>query len=245
MMRMRMYLGMTVLVWVLTAALPAWAEGQRHGVQIEFSVQQGSDYTHTKWFFLIPVKLTPQMACWVETEEGEWAAPVYVTEKTAAGAWKGGGGGGRPEALPVYSHARKAQGGAEDGTDAVSGATPAQGEGKEPVQTRTVFLAPGKYRILAEVNSSFDYNGAYPETQGDVNGQPSLVYAGNFRMREGGRLSSDTLNLSIIGHGDAQGRTGRITPGTEGLTTALEQVAGITVRLQPMPQGSRGQNGRD
>lgn len=165
------------------------------------------------------------------------AAVLFVTEKAASGGWKAAPEEGRPEALPVFFHTReeavRAGGSDAAGTDSVSGATPKADREDGAVRTQNVQLPPGNYRILAEVNSSFDYNGAYPETEGDVNGQPSVVYGADFQVEQSGRLLNRTLELQLRGHGDPQGREGRIIPGTEGLTTALEQVEGILITVNP------------
>ncbi len=70
--------------------------------------------------------------------------------------------------------------------------------------------------VWAEVNSSFDYNEAYPEQKGDVNGQPSLLYRGEY----------------VIGNTPWQVSVPLIPVETAGLTTALSIVDSIILTAE-------------
>ena len=189
--------------------------------RITVDIVPGEHYTHRKRFFLFPVKLTPTMAVWAEDEGGRFAGTLYVTKKAAEGSWTGAKE--RPESLPVYfARLRSAAGKA----DSVSGATP--GAGETASLGSDLELPPGVYRIYAEINSSFDYNDTYPEAATGVNGQPSLVYSGLLTVGAGAAKT----DLVPLGTGDPAGKSGTVTEGTRGLTTALGIVERIGVRTR-------------
>src|SRR6056297_3070099 len=95
-------------------------------VELSIGLNPGPEYTHTKWFVVIPMKLTPQMAFWVEDSRGRFVSSIFITEKAAEGSWKGGGDVTRPEALPVYFGRYEST----KTADAISGATPKQKDAK-------------------------------------------------------------------------------------------------------------------
>lgn len=216
----------TVVLFILGFHGAAADELQK--VDLSVGVTPGSEYTHTKWFVLIPMKLTPQMAFWIEDSQGRFVNSIFVTEKAAEGSWKGGGDITRPEALPVYFHHKRSI----TSADALSGATPKQREAESREWSRTLHLKPGKYRIMGEINASFDYNDAYRKQKGNVNGQPSLIYSAEFEVPPGGIVSPETLALHPIGHGAPQGKNGDIVHTIEGFTSALKLVNEVSATVR-------------
>jgi hypothetical protein len=214
-----------ILVLVLSAAC-ATASGRVEAPpgkapedgRITVTVVPGEHYSHRKWVGIFPVKLTPTMAVWAEDEEGRFKGTLFVTKKAAEGSWTGAAE--RPEALPVYFGRRKTAG---SRADSVSGATPSAAESIRIGSG--VELPPGTYNLFAEVNSSFDYNDAYPKAETGVNGQPSLVYAGRLVSGSGPAATA----LAPFGTGDPAGKGPGVTEGLNGLTTALGIVEKITV----------------
>ncbi|MBL8965511.1 MAG: DUF2271 domain-containing protein [Spirochaetaceae bacterium] len=206
---------------------------------IEVEIEAGEGYAHTKWFGPLPMKLTPQVAVWIETDSGTYVDTVYVTEASAKNRWKGGAKIRRPEALPVWAHARGVK--AADGLfmpdaatalpDAVSGATP-----KASFTKRLDFKAPlpaGRYRVRAEVNQSFDFNATWKDKlpAGDpryngVNGQPSLVYEGLLDLGSG----QASVTLTPLGAGSATGSDGKSQAGLAGFDTALQILRSIRAK---------------
>lgn len=219
----------------------AAASAQAQGM-IELLLSPGPAYTHTKWFGPVPATLRPQMAFWIETADGRYVATVYVTHRSAAADWRAAGGARRPEALPVWSHARgvKAANGmympepAHPLPDAISGATP-----KGAFATTWELpkgLAAGVYRIRAELNESFDWNEAFPDKLprsdprwSEANGQPSVVWEGSITI---GPLP-DQVKLTPVGTGALDGSDGDLRPGVEGLTSALTIAASIAATYRP------------
>ncbi len=179
----------------------------------------GENYIHTKWFGIIPVKLTPQIAVWAETERGEYIETLYITEQSARNRWKGAES--RPEALPVYFHlSRPEQNGS---VDAVSAATSREGVDKWSVS----FPSSGTPLVIkAEVNASFDYNSRYAKKNSGVNGQPSLIYSGLWTGTE------NTIILTAVGTGDLTGQGGTISEDLSGLTTAFTILREIKLKKE-------------
>lgn len=218
----------TMIVVLSCAAAGTVMAEERQPVDLSVGIVPGAEYTHTKWFVIIPMKLTPQMAVWLESADGQFIGTIYVTEKAARGNWRGGKNVSRPEALPVYFHRADLDRNSNEAADTVSGATPKKGDEDSQTWTGRFSLAAGEYRIMAEVNSSFDYNSNYPEQDENVNGQPSLVYAAGFEIDESGEelqvRGQREFDLQPVGHGDAAGQSGVISPGLSGMTSALDML---------------------
>jgi len=184
------------------------------GPRFELALTPGPRYRHTMGFLFIRLQSSPQIACWIETPEGKYMDTIYVTEKVARKSWFGAPAAGRPEALPVWTHAKAAG----PLSDAVSGATPG---GSVQVQSALpARLSPGRYIVKLEINASFDYNERYTRANSGVNGQPSLVYSGGIDVGKG----ESSVDLTPLGTGSLDGSDGNIRPGVEGLTTALQML---------------------
>lgn len=217
--------------FALLACLGGAAQGS-----LQLNLVAGPDYVHSVWFGPIPAKLRPQAAFWLETAEGAYVATIFVTARSATADWKAAKGARRPEALPIWSHARGIR--AADGLympdgrqpmpDVVSGATPNSSFAltwKAPAS-----LAPGLYRLRAELNASFDWNQAYPDKlpasdprRTEANGQPSILYEGLLRLGSG----PAEARLAAVGSGSLDGSDGALRPGLEGLTSALGMASEI------------------
>ena len=79
--------------------------------------------------------------------------------------------------------------------------------------------------IVAEVNSSFDFNDTYTEENSGVNGQPSIVYSASLDLDSFDR----TVIMSPKGTGDVSGRSGRVRTSLEGITTAASIIESIVI----------------
>jgi len=164
-----------------------------------------------------------------KSEDGDFVDTIMVTDRTAKQEWRSAPEEGRPESLPVWTHA-SAQSGAD--LDAATSATP---EDTIDTDRRLSSLVPGaRYRVLAEVNHSYDYNDRWQkkaekgsERFSGVNGQPSIVYEGILVNKAG-----EQVVLVPVGQGSVDGSTGAITKNLEGLTTALSIVETIRVSVE-------------
>jgi len=221
---------------------------------VEVSVTPGKAWLHSHPLFLgFTFKTPPQYAIWIEDENGTYVSTIFVTHKAATQEWVASpgekvpeGGIRRPESLPVWSRHRgiKSADGlymptkANPAVDVVSGATSKAGLDAAFAEKSGL----RKFRILAELNQSLDFNDRYPASAkpgepgysgGPVggSGQPSLVYAADIDLDSGAHI----YQLSLVGHGAADGGDGSIDADLSGITTALEIVANISVTVRQNP----------
>jgi len=228
-------------VAALAAALALAATAAAQG-RVEVRLEAGSAYSHTRWMGPVPMKLTPQIAIWIETADGRFVDTIYVTRRSAQSSWRGGANIRRPEALPIWSHARGVV--AADGLympdrghplpDAVSGATPTGSFAKTWIVPAD--LAPGAYRIRAELNASFDYNEAYPDKlpasdprNSGANGQPSILWEADIQIGP----APASVELKVLGTGSLRGSDGAVATGLAGITSARAIASGITASYTP------------
>jgi hypothetical protein len=176
---------------------------------IVLSVEPGEHWKGRKYIFL---SRTPQMAAWLEDNQGQYVSTITVTNRSAKNNWLGNAPKeGRPEALPVWNYKIRNN---TAGIDSVSSATT---KGAVEVQIDNSSLQNGQeYNVYLEINHSFDYNDTWPKKDNDVNGQPSLIYHAKFLAGTSGRKE-----LKPIGHGSQAGSDGKIVENFDGMTTAL------------------------
>jgi len=197
--------------------------------RLSVSIEPGPEWVSTMWIAFIPKKKTPQFAVWLETADGTYVSTLTVTKSSAKNQWIGNPKGGRPEALPVWNHARSVS---DTKVDALSSATTDAALSLD--SSAGLLSLYTDYVIKLEVNTSYDYNEFWPKNAkagtsdySGVNGQPSLVYEGRFRAGK-----SETVGLLPIGQGSVDGTDGQIKPGLEGITTALQMIKDVTVQIK-------------
>jgi hypothetical protein len=231
-----------ILFFILTGSFSLYADAPRFlSGELAIRIVPGADYSHHLNFGPIAVDLTPQMAVWICTPDGKYVDTLYVTGKSAKGKW-GAPGTRRPDALPVWSHARgieSAKGyfmpeGKTALPDAVSGATPKS----ETVRNCKLpqNLPAGKYLVRAEVNCSFDYNARYAKNlqktnsnYNGVNGQPSLVYEAVIELPS----ATNATILRLAGAGSPTGADGSVSTNLAGIDTATNILKTLEVRFIP------------
>ena len=183
-------------------------------------------------------KREPQVAVWLEDEEGNYIRTLYVTERASHKSWIFSPKEGRPESLPVWYGASK-NGSTSDkeaaspstasapslspSLDAVTGATP------KSELSLTVQMEDRACIIKAEFNNSFDYNDFYTKKTSGVNGQPSVVYTAKIPAD---LAAGQEITLEFEGTGSLSGENGEINKRAENLTTAKKIVKAVTVQLK-------------
>jgi hypothetical protein len=193
----------------------------------------GSEYqSEPRTLFLnITYTSVPQISVWMETLDGQYIDTLYVTGKISDASFRGrtvdGGIKRRPEALPYWSHKRGIQ--ESDGLfvpainnrdlDGVTAATP-----KSDYQVRLTAPKMGRYKLMMEVNRTYDFNEFYSKTRfpddeiysGDgSSGQPSLVYQAIVDSQTPGHHL-----FELIGHGHHSGADGQLYQDLSNITTA-------------------------
>ena len=180
------------------------------------------------------------MAIWVEDSVGDYVETLYATKNIATGTfWQEIDGKAvrvpvrRPEAVPYWSYKRNIN--EPDGfkvptpetslPDAISGATPLN---HYVLHTTVSDVDLGQFRILYEVNRSFDWNKYYSEDAFPDNpvysgngyvGQPSLIYSTPLIDVSSSRKS---YLMEVVGHGHHSGDDGKLYQDLSEITTALQ-----------------------
>lgn len=211
-----------ILIFALLGFIPLLSQAQSQsdtsdtGWTLEISA--GEKYSYIKWYGPIPTRKKPLIAVWLEDSEGRLLKTLYITEKAAENSWLGKAEE-RPESLPVYLHS-KATVNIQESIDSISAASKGKGPdnrsfpGDFPLET---------FRVMAEVNISYDYNDYYTKELTDVNGQPSLVFQTDWIAGQ------KTFSLKPVGTGSMKGSNGKIDTDLSHLTSALELLEGITL----------------
>ena len=194
----------------------------------------------------------PLFAIWVEDSIRNYIETLYISRvissstfdygKKENGEWEAAKLR-RPEALPFWSHKRGIR--ASDGLfvplnespdlDVVSGATPT---GNFIIKSKSDFKNNSNYRVLIEINQSYDWNEHYSKNKfpddkiysgsGQV-GQPSLIYAAEFKELE---FKSPTFKImKLIGHGHHSGKNGSLYKDVSNITTAKNIAERIILTL--------------
>ena len=194
----------------------------------------------------------PLFAIWIEDMSGNYVQTLYISRVIASSTFDFGEKINndwepavlrRPESLPYWSHKRGIK--AVDGLympmgnsadiDANSGATPT---GNFIIHANSE-IAKGNYKILMELNQSYDWNEFYtkdkfPEDEiysgsGQV-GQPSLIYATEIAPKD---FDAKTYKLmELIGHGHYSGKNGGLYADLSQITTAKQIADRIIITIQ-------------
>lgn len=219
--------------YLLVDLAPSVADSQK----LSLFIKAGSEYESEPQplYWGLTYTAVPQIAVWLEDNEGRYIRTLYVTGKAATSGFysavEGEGRVRRPETLPYWSHKRgvKAEDGlyvpAEDSTE-FDGSTAAT-----PKSDHLLLLGADireGYKVMAEVNRSYDFNEHYhkkrfPDDEiysgSGSSGQPSLVYQAEVSSESG----ASTL-LKLIGHGHHSGRNGNLYTELGEITTAKDIV---------------------
>jgi hypothetical protein len=147
----------------------------------------------------------------------------------------------RPEALPVWGHARGVQ--AADGLFVPSRQAPLPDvvTAASPLES-AYFVTPARttlrrFAVLVEVSNACDFNDYYrrdsypddPVYSGDgFPAQPSAVYRGFVDTESERRF----VVLDLVGHGHVSGRDGKIDPDVSHMTTGLQIVDRVVVEVR-------------
>ncbi|MDZ7740282.1 MAG: hypothetical protein U5Q03_00540 [Bacteroidota bacterium] len=206
------------------------------GQKIMLVFEKGKEHNH------------PLMAVWIEDLDSNYVETLYVAKSIgtsvfnygdkSSGQWKPGVIR-RPAALPYWVHKRGIE--AEDGlylpsvyhpvADAITGPTP---------KSDFVLLAgtekelPEKFRVLFEINQSWDWNEYWSNTKFPdepeyrASSQPSIIYEAVIDMNDG----TNEYFMEAIGHGHYSGKDGQLYTDLSTLTTAKEIAGRIVLVLE-------------
>jgi hypothetical protein len=185
----------------------------------------------------------PQIVVWMETLEGKYIDTLYITGKTSNSSYRSKDLAvdvvRRPEALPYWSHKRGIK--ANDGLytpegkssdlDGIAAATP-------KVDYQVAMSAPqmGRYKLMVEVNRTYDFNEFYSKTRfpddaiysgSGSSGQPSLIYEAIMDSQKPGQYI-----LNLIGHGHHSGKDGSLYTDLHNITSAKQILEFIVASVE-------------
>ncbi|WP_431167741.1 DUF4405 domain-containing protein [Tenacibaculum halocynthiae] len=201
-------------------------------ISVEIDVKKGDAFRYA------------MMVVWVEDIDGNYIESLFVPKSIATskfvngqknenGIWKSAIVR-RPESLPYWAHKRGIR--ASDGLyiplgksydiDAVSGATPTD---DFIINSKAKIGKLNKFRVLMEVNQSFNWNKYYSKDRfpndsiysgsGRV-GQPAIVYAIDVDLDK--IKTSKNYFFEPIGHSHHSGKNGKLFKEMSKITTALD-----------------------
>jgi hypothetical protein len=192
---------------------------------------RGENFLLLKRMGVMTVRITPQIAVWMEDTLGKFLGTVYVTAGFGAQKWKfykpKADSCFRPMCMPYWLNRYIAAGNAAPTAahplpDAVTGATPTGG-------FTIKLIAPdgvNGFKLFAEWNRSFDNNETFSKEKSSFNGQPSVVACALVNFQDSLRIA-DTLK--VIGRGGETGSDGKLYSDTDKLTSALKVFDKIVV----------------
>lgn len=189
----------------------------------------------------------PTFAIWLEDMEGNYLKTLFITKSFASGIYAYGalndstwsnepGASYRPAALPYWSFKK---GLIDDNyiipekdhpfVDAYSGATP-----KGSFTLKTDNPNRNKYRIMMEVNQTWDWNkywtnSKYPGNRNYMSSaQPSVIYAVTIDLS----APMESYILNPIGHGHYAGNNGALYTDLSTFTSALKIFERLEVKIK-------------
>lgn len=207
-----------------------------NGTKITIDFQKGIKHNH------------PMMAFWLEDESGNYIQTLYVNQSVAKGhfghvgqldgKWVSGELQ-RPASLPVWAHKRNiknSQGNfmptpINPVPDALTGATPPQ---SFILNTKSDQTLPNKFKIFLEINQAWDWNdywtnNKFPDDdEYKSSAQPSVIYMAEIDQCQPNEL----YVLKPIGIGHYSGKNGQLYPELNTITTALQIVQQVSVKLE-------------
>lgn len=234
---------------VIAGCSPVSVRESQTGVAIVHSNIDGKSTALSLEFQKGPAHNHPSFAIWLEDMNGNFLQTLFVTKYVATGIYGHGelesgkwkpepGEAVRPATLPYWAHKRGQLTGRIPDlpspknplADAISGATPSA---DFVLQTQADKILPRRFRVLLEINQAWDSNrywtnNKFPDDFDYMTSlQPALVYAVTID------LDSDIAEyyLNPIGHSHYSGKNGLLYTDLSTLTTALEIVGKVVVKI--------------
>ncbi len=192
--------------------------------QLHLVIKAGEYFQSTGKIGPKKLNTTPQIAIWVESEDGSQRQTLWMTKKFAKQLWAGQSYDTSkvfrgytfprwisrfPEQVPTSEKPLP---------DSVTGASP-----YSDLELDLLLPGAGKWKIFLEANNAFDENENYPNGQ-LKDGQPSVVYSGWVDSSRKGKTV-----LTLTGWVDSQGN---IQQDVSKLTTALHIFKTIETTLK-------------
>lgn len=206
------------------------------GTSITVTFEKGKEHNH------------PLYAIWLTDENGKFIQTLYVSESIGRGIFKHvsrksgrwmSGEIQRPASLPYWAHQRGIRN--EQGSylptpkqpevDAYTGATPQTSFIMHLITEKPL---KGKYRIMLELNQSWDWNefwtnDRFPtDKEYNTSSQPALVYSTKIDTES----PVSEYEMTPVGHSHYSGQDGSLTNDLNSMSTALKIAKRIIVNLR-------------
>lgn len=219
-----------------TEYLNIYTLSDEKGREIKLRFDTGSRYSSSFKFDVFNIVIKPQIAVWIEDEDGNFIKTLYVTQTFATQNWLAlikldKRETYRKEVLPCWYYRHLKKTGLEIShekplPDSLTSATPFAN-----FFLNTKLPDDRDYFIFVEVNMALDENEDYPLKAGfgnpninGVSGQPALVYMGKIT-----RSNKSEVTLQLIGHSSQNGEDGSINKDINKITSALKIIDKIVV----------------
>lgn len=200
------------------------------GTQVQFSIKRGSAWGNEVKAGPVKLRITPQIALWIEDSNGKLLQNIYVTKRFAKQEWRTikshPDSTYRTMSLPFWLNKMIAAGlpvptQSKPLSDAVTAATPS---GNFKINTHINSQIKSGI-IWCEVNSSFDNNETYSKDKpNSFNGQPSVLFSAEYSSID---TSHTPVQLIYRGHGGESGTDGALYTNNSGITTARSIIESI------------------
>lgn len=199
-----------------------------NGSGLTITVERGKAWMHPATIGIMKLKITPQLAIWVQDTAGAFVENVFVTRCFGKQEWKMAkfppDSCGRDMCMPYWLGKLRASGAKAPSKnaplpDAVTGATP---PGGFTVSTRLA-TALRTFDVCLELNKSFDFNEQYTEKTKPFpyNGQPAVVYRTRVNLDD---TAAAAFDFVYAGHSGNAGNDPKLYENTDGITTALDMI---------------------
>jgi hypothetical protein len=212
----------------------------QNGVPVKCILNRGASFGTLVKLGPVKIRIMPQIAIWVEDSSHTFRQNLYVTRCFAKQQWRGinehPDSTYRTSSFPYWLGrlnvaAIPSPTSSHPLPDAVSSATP---QGSFTIETN-VDSSITAGTIWCEFNCSFDNNQVWKaEGAEKYNGQPSLIYAGEFNLAD-----AKVIALSYRGHGGAAGTDPRLYEDDNGIVSAKEIFSSILVEINPGSMAAR------
>jgi hypothetical protein len=198
------------------------------GPSLAISIERGSAWMNPKKIGVIKVKITPQIALWIQDTAGVFVENIFVTRCFGKQAWRmmklPPDSCGRDMCMPYWLNKLRASGGKAPTRnaplpDAVTGATPPGGF----TVTTKLKTALRAFDVCMELNKSFDCNEQYTNKTkpNPFNGQPAIVYKARVNLDD---TAAASVAFVYAGHAGSVGSDAALYENKDGITTALDMI---------------------
>jgi hypothetical protein len=196
------------------------------GPGLTISIERGSAWMNPVKIGILKVKITPQIALWIQDTIGAFVENIFVTRCFGRQDWRmmkfPPDSCGRDMCMPYWLNKLRSSGGKAPTRnaplpDAVTGATP-PGSFTVTTKLRTALRI---FDVCLELNKSFDFNEQYSKNTNPnpFNGQPAVVYKARVNLDD---TAAASIAFVYAGRSGSVGSDAALYENKDGITSALD-----------------------